>query len=774
MPQLRLIDGSAWSSLDGALLTPTNSGASSGTRLTAATANVWTIRRADANTLPPGSTSTGYFESALNTLATLQVDPSGTGLAGSPPTGNSTDYWLDFWLMGVWDGTSQLPVLQSDFLILASTGSYVHCKLCCNGSNGPPIFNPPGWALVSGNSVATAPRALYLRGDITESVSGTWGEWNRITIHLKYGAAGLVEIYQNGVLVSSTVSDTTPINWAAQALDIKLPAWSGVRWRVCGPISSWSGTDLPMRPAYQLDELRASLVTRMMLPFNTVATGAPTQGAFFQSSGSGTAAADATEYGTIGVAPYRRRLVFSGNGSSPVALTIDEGGPPPYNEQGWAHVVFSDVYVPTGTSLFLEVFQAGTSNNLARLQVVGGSIYYRYTTGPTLNLAPWATTVRYCVILHFNRDGRARFTLIDLTSAITASNKTVWSGPLADWEPQDFGAIRLSASTTSANIETGYVAICRRPTLSTIDSLATTSYTTVTPAIVTSGGVARQFPFGEERTTLPGGWYPLKHLGLERRVVIAPLGRAGLTRRDWTQSVLAGLTHTCGVEILAFDAGSINDILAIGSGEAPPTLNQILQNLKALLALCVANDNRVWISTMLPRTRSAAITAASNSSPIVLTVPNHGVAGSSARVVVSGVQGNTAANGTFSSVTINDANTMTLVGTTGNGAYTSGGLVRGYTDAELVGINVLNEQVRALAAAKQSNGLIALSDIALDAAQNPALYPNSGGSTGFWQDFTHPLSGLSPKGAGVIAESMLRTRVIPSAVPKPRRWSTAR
>jgi hypothetical protein len=66
-----------------------------------------------------------------------------------------------------------------------------------------------------------------------------------------------------------------------------------------------------------------------------------------------------------------------------------------------------------------------------------------------------------------------------------------------------------------------------------------------------------------------------------------------------------------------------------------------------------------------------AITAASNTSPIQITAANHGyVTGQT--ITISGVGGNTAANGTWT-ITVIDANTFSLNASTGNGAYTSSG-----------------------------------------------------------------------------------------------------
>lgn len=67
------------------------------------------------------------------------------------------------------------------------------------------------------------------------------------------------------------------------------------------------------------------------------------------------------------------------------------------------------------------------------------------------------------------------------------------------------------------------------------------------------------------------------------------------------------------------------------------------------------------------------ITNATNASPIVITAAAHGRSNGE-RVMISGVGGNTAANGLFT-VANATTNTFELQGSTGNGAYASGGAV---------------------------------------------------------------------------------------------------
>jgi hypothetical protein len=66
-----------------------------------------------------------------------------------------------------------------------------------------------------------------------------------------------------------------------------------------------------------------------------------------------------------------------------------------------------------------------------------------------------------------------------------------------------------------------------------------------------------------------------------------------------------------------------------------------------------------------------AITGASNAAPIVITSAGHGLSTGDA-ISVTGVAGNTAANGVFTITKVDD-NSFSLNGSTGNAAYTSGG-----------------------------------------------------------------------------------------------------
>lgn len=73
----------------------------------------------------------------------------------------------------------------------------------------------------------------------------------------------------------------------------------------------------------------------------------------------------------------------------------------------------------------------------------------------------------------------------------------------------------------------------------------------------------------------------------------------------------------------------------------------------------------------LAKLNTGSVTDATNASPIVITSAAHGLT-TGTRVTVADVGGNTAANGDFN-VTVLSSSTFSLDGSTGNGAYTSGG-----------------------------------------------------------------------------------------------------
>jgi hypothetical protein len=727
-------------------------------------------------------------------------------------------------MMPYWNGSTTQDANKADYLFVPITsGNYTFCRVSVNASSG---YNAPSLGIYVGNSASTAPSALYQANDGSANFGGpipiaqpstfggglsglTVGKWSRITLHLFYNASGTMEVFVNGVLAQTVVTDMTGITWSAQTLAIVPPQLAGIGYRITGPIQTANDTTFTCRPSYDLEDVSAQ-VTKQFLPFATAQSGGITQGRQFQVSGSGTIAVNTQYNNAAGQSPFRHKLHFTGAGNNPIATTIDQIGTLPFNEEGWAHIVWSDLHVPKKTTdgsngtLTLRTYGSDDSTPFYTFQLAGtivsgaavGTLYATYGSGTVTNLgyynageASEVTTTRYCLILHLHKSGTACYSLIDMSLAqATVGNSqqgTIISGPLPDWSPSTFtslGVTKYDAVPGATAIECGFIAVCRRPSLACVDSLTSAPYTTTTPIIQTAAHVARSFPFGEETTSLPGGYYPLLEYGMARRIII-PIGRSGLTRRDFSTRILPGMTFTKGCEIMSIDGGSINDLSGLGSSDATPVLNKLRDLYVQALQLWTNNQNRVWAATMLPRTRSFTLSAVSKANPAVCTSAGHGLTnGTNVGIAITGAAGLSVDINGVRYARVTGANTFTLydsTNTTGidtsaaTGTYTaSSATVKGYSATVLAAITSFNAMIRDAVFKYQKGGLISFSDIETDAANNPSTYPNS---TAFWSggDFTHPGDGnplVEPNGSPVIARRMHQIKIVPPTSRKPRRW----
>jgi hypothetical protein len=84
-----------------------------------------------------------------------------------------------------------------------------------------------------------------------------------------------------------------------------------------------------------------------------------------------------------------------------------------------------------------------------------------------------------------------------------------------------------------------------------------------------------------------------------------------------------------------------------------------------------ASGNLAAANGTATQLEGAAITGATNATPIVVTSNGHGLTNGQ-RVTISGVVGNTGANGTFTVANVT-TNTYELVSSVGNAPYVSGG-----------------------------------------------------------------------------------------------------
>ena len=122
---------------------------------------------------------------------------------------------------------------------------------------------------------------------------------------------------------------------------------------------------------------------------------------------------------------------------------------------------------------------------------------------------------------------------------------------------------------------------------------------------------------------------------------------------------------------------AIGDASTLDHANAHPsttTANEYHNHLNPVALRAELGDNIYYSGSTAVGTfpfDSGVITKATNTSPIVITSAGHHLA-NSRRVTITGVNGNTAANGTFTVANVT-ANTFELVGSVGNGTYTSGG-----------------------------------------------------------------------------------------------------
>ena len=124
---------------------------------------------------------------------------------------------------------------------------------------------------------------------------------------------------------------------------------------------------------------------------------------------------------------------------------------------------------------------------------------------------------------------------------------------------------------------------------------------------------------------------------------------------DWTLELFSD-TSDSSIQISqeAIDVSLAGDLKVIGSKE----LN---------------GDLFIWSTTQTELPSELTVTGATNATPIVITATAHGIS-TGEEVIISGVLGNTNANGKWI-ITSTGANTFSLGGSAGSGAYTSGGTV---------------------------------------------------------------------------------------------------
>lgn len=555
------------------------------TGLNTVEAGKWTHVGASSSDLPPNSSATGYIETADDAGGQIRIDATTVPFADK-----ETDHWVRLWVRPVRTATSLAANnTSSNFMTFYSSGQKITSIWYLTN-----IYDLESISITSVEYLSTGPPTESSRGgDFSTGGAGlAFGEWTEIVVHLKWHETdGVFELYNNGVLFvrgSSMATTEIAIADARSRFTVLFPAINGIKWQIAGPLESWSGTDIVIRPKYEMVKDSSWLTKFWDCSFQSLP-----QGSFWDTSES-TGTSTSTLYATSGTNNFKSRFVGSGSeGQTIVAQSYDNIGVLPYNEKGWSTITWDMLYLPSGATGSFQLKDT-SGDALIALSVTGGNLMQGATT-----LAPWDSTKRYALSVHLSNSGGATFTLHNLTDSLDV--QTIWSGQLDDWTPQEVGKVRNAITIGTANVELDGVSVFRWALWAGLDSLTQGGVYAVTPALVTINYITEWMPYVKARSSIPNVAYRGKQLGYNYQPVSQILGRSGQTRTNFTTNALAHMTYSHGICFLSCDGGSINDIALINTSDPTTKVNEMAANVKTMIETLYAGDNKVWMSTMIDR-----------------------------------------------------------------------------------------------------------------------------------------------------------------------------
>jgi hypothetical protein len=156
-----------------------------------------------------------------------------------------------------------------------------------------------------------------------------------------------------------------------------------------------------------------------------------------------------------------------------------------------------------------------------------------------------------------------------------------------------------------------------------------------------------------------GGPFGFTESGSPRGVGLAVLGATMNSQRRWTFKQPG----------VALAARATPQVFTLGGGAGFPFADPGLVDVLSGAPLWGCAQPRVRVSVELPNVQEP-VTAASADSPIVITSTNTLVNGDT--VLITGVEGNTAANGVWVVTNVSAGTTFSLNGSTANGTYVMG------------------------------------------------------------------------------------------------------
>lgn len=244
--------------------------------------------------------------------------------------------------------------------------------------------------------------------------------------------------------------------------------------------------------------------------------------------------------------------------------------------------------------------------------------------------------------------------------SLGGGNNGIMSIGIPDNEPIP-NAVNTDRSYVYGSMQTGdFGGIQIRPTIGNCDTVA--------------GNIGTSYHSGIPELVMFSSWVPLE--GSNNGSTGAPPNSLTYSANA-ADSPFTGTTEVMPIEVWGgFTTDPALNIPQPSSGVVAFSYNQRFMGTAPYLRYGRVNFGNFALSTDTITTLTVSTVSGNGVSPIQVTTTATNALTTGQTVVISGVNGNTAANGTFV-ITVLSNTQFTLNGTTGNGTYTTGGTVNG-------------------------------------------------------------------------------------------------
>ena len=549
--------------------------------------------------VPVGNPGRNYFINDVSgSTGSIKINSSAVPFVGT------SDYWIRFW--------AKFETVDENLYPANGAEKRVH-TISSSGTKLLTTFNfrpgtHPGYTTHISEFLSNASlREINDVGSTLSAMTLPLDEWVELAWHFSRDSTeGRYAFYINGVCIGEMYSADTEneisLSDSQGDWSMSFPSATGMKIKVSGPIESWSDVDIPLRPLHDRVPINSYITQRLFHHWNESVL---EQGVFWRISGTATIAS--IPLATGGLNPRRNRLAMSGiSGDTFDVTSIDNVGTLPFNEYGDATIVLTDFYLPGSTRPALNINLKNSTNtaNVVSLTIDNTGTLRQ---GTTILKTGIASNVRYALNIHLSNTGIISWSLVDLTNEF--GNQIVFSGPLDNWTPQDIGAIQFTGTIGDAQMEIGSVNVCKWVEASLVDSLSAGNVNALVPTMEWTNHIASRFYSLYDAQSIPGGSYSKKNEwtahGFGRRGISLVMARGGNTRSAFTNVTIntgGGFDYVRGMILYNFDGGSVNDLdLVTDEVTRDSVVSQLKTNVETMIDKLAANNNKIWLTTMVPR-----------------------------------------------------------------------------------------------------------------------------------------------------------------------------